>query len=210
MADHLRWMPDSVMNPSPPEPERRPPAGRATTLPLPLLAAVALLGLGAGAPPGRATAAPIAPRVELEVAGLLPMGEGRPSILVLRAKGTRTILPVVVSAGAARELGLTLAGGADHPGVLGRAIRALGATVREVELSSTDETTLDGARIRLTQNGRPVEVTARPSESVALAVSTRAPIVTRREVLEQSGLTPDDLARPHRRQAAEAPPDVSL
>jgi bifunctional DNase/RNase len=171
-----------------------------------------LLGLGAGAPPGRAAATPLAARVELEVAGLLPMGEDKPSILVLRAKGTKTILPVVVSAGAARELGLTLAGGADHPGVLGRAIRALGATVREVELSSTDETTLDGARIRLTQNGRPVEVTARPSESVALAVSSRAPIVTRREVLEQSGLTPDDLARTHRRQAAEAeaPPDVSL
>lgn len=130
-------------------------------------------------------------RVELEVAGVLPMQEGVASILVLREKGARTLLPLIVPGPEAG--GRPDAGGGS---LLGRAIEALGGRVSEVEIDRAEETRA-GARVRLAQGARRVELRARPSESVALAVAAGVPIVTTRRVLDESGLTPEELAKAH-------------
>jgi bifunctional DNase/RNase len=70
--------------------------------------------------------------------------------------------------------------------------------VAEVQIDRAEETRT-GARVRLAQGGRSLEVRGPPSESVALAISAKAPIVTTRRLLDEAGLTPDDLARIHRR-----------
>jgi bifunctional DNase/RNase len=129
-------------------------------------------------------------RVELEVAGLLPMGEGEAAVLVLREKGAQTLLPLVVPGSGAGEH----AGELKSPGLLGQAISALGARVTEVVIDRAEESRA-GAIVRLAQGTRRVELRGRPSESVSLAVSTKAPIVTSRRLLDESGLTPEDLAR---------------
>ncbi|BDG06476.1 bifunctional nuclease family protein [Anaeromyxobacter oryzae] len=166
----------------------RVPASGTLALPLAVAASVLVLVVGA------AQASPPRPaRVELEVAGLLPMAEGTSSILVLREKGAKTIVPVLVSGAAARDLSRTIAEHKRH-GVLADAIEKLGGRVREVEIAEAEETP-DGALIRLAQGGRQLEVAARPSESVALAVAAGVPIVTTRKVMEQSGLSPDDLVK---------------
>jgi uncharacterized protein len=166
------------------------PAAGMLALPLALAASLLTLVVGAAQTvPARAPAG----RVVLEVAGLLPMPEGESSILVLREKGARTILPVIVSGPAARELSRMLADRAPG-GVLGDAIEKLGARVREVEIAEAEETP-SGALIRLAQSGREIELPARPSESVALAVAARAPILTTRRLLDESGLTPEDLTK---------------
>jgi hypothetical protein len=155
------------------------------SLPAAVLAgAVALTA--AARPPASASG-----RIELEVAGVLPMHEGAASILVLREKGARTLLPLVVPGGdaATRPDG----GGG---GLLGQAIEALGGRVAEVEIDRAEETRA-GARVRLSQGARRVELRARPSESVALAIAAGVPIVTTRRVLDEAGLTPEDLARAH-------------
>jgi uncharacterized protein len=139
-------------------------------------------------PPAPAPAA----RIELEVAGVLPTPEGTGSILVLREKGSRTLLPLVVP-GAAPSATQADAHGT---GLLGQAIEALGGRVSEVEIDRAEETRA-GARVRLAQGARVVELRARPSESVALAVAAGVPIVTTRRVLDEAGLTPEDLARAH-------------
>lgn len=128
-------------------------------------------------------------RVELELAGVLPMPEGPAGVLVLREKGTETILPLVVPDG--REFS---PGG--RGALLGRTIEALGARVSEVEIERAEETT-SGARVRLAQGARAVELRAVPSESIALAVAAGVPIVTTRRLMDEAGLTPDDLARVH-------------
>jgi hypothetical protein len=51
--------------------------------------------------------------------------------------------------------------------------------------------------VRLAQGARRVELRARPSESVALAVAAGVPIVTTRRLLDEAGLTPEDLERAH-------------
>ena len=133
-------------------------------------------------------------RVELEVAALLPMGEGEATVLVLREKGARTILPLVIPGGRLGEHENELRG----PGLLGQAIEALGARVAEVQIDRAEETRT-GARVRLAQGTRSLELRGPPSESVALAISAKAPIVTTRRLLDEAGLTPEDLARVHRR-----------
>jgi uncharacterized protein len=169
------------------------PAAGMLALPLAIAASVLSLVVGAahpGAPHGR---------VELEVLGLLPMTEGASSILVLREKGAKTIVPLLVPGGVARDLKRTLAarerkGTTEQGGVLADAIEKLGGRVREVEISEAEETP-GAALIRLAQGGRQLEVLARPSESVALAVAAGAPILTTRKVVDESGLTPEDLAK---------------
>lgn len=163
----------------------------AGTLSTPLAVAVSLVTFAAAA----ATAAQPSPdgSVQLEVAGVLPMPEGTSSILVLREKGARTLLPLIVPGADAEELGGRL-GARRPPELLGEAIRALGAEVRQVEIAAAEETA-GSARVRLAQGHRELELAGRTAESVVLAVAAGAPIVTTRRVLDERGLTPEDLDR---------------
>ncbi len=160
---------------------------RLRAMPVAVLGAALLLG-------GTASPGHDGDRVELEVAGLLPMGEGEAAVLVLREKGARTILPLVVPAGRLGDAANELRG----PGLLGQAIEALGGRVSEVQIDRAEESR-SGARVRLAQGGRSLEVRGSPSESIALAISAKVPIVTTRRLLDESGLTPDDLAKAHRK-----------
>lgn len=160
---------------------------------LPLASLAALLLTAAHAPAAGSS------RVELELAGVLPMPEAPAGIVVLRVKGESTILPFVVPDGRRFE-----AGGGD--GLLGRAIEALGARVSRVEIEGAEESSA-GARVHLAQGGKDVEVRAAPSESIALALAAKVPIVATRRVVEEAGLTPGDLARAQdEHRAAEAAP----
>ena len=137
-------------------------------------------------------------RVELELAGVLPMPEGSAGILVLREKGKETILPLVVPDG--RRFA---PGRARDPGLLGAIVAALGGRVAEVEITEVEESAA-GACVRLLRGGERFEIRASPSESVALAVSIGVPIVTTRKLLDEAGLTPEDLARAHARGGRNA------
>jgi hypothetical protein len=130
-------------------------------------------------------------RIELELAGVLPMPEGSAGILVLREKGKETLLPLVVPDGSRFAPGR----GRD-PGLLRETIKALGGRIAEVEIGAAEETS-EGACVRLTRGGERIEVKAVPSESVALAIAAGAPIVTTRRLLDEAGLTPEDLVRVH-------------
>ncbi|HEX9401067.1 MAG TPA: bifunctional nuclease domain-containing protein [Anaeromyxobacter sp.] len=158
-------------------------------LPAAAMAGIVALATVPAAAPGEAGVGG-AGRVELEVAGILPMPEGSSAIVVLREKGARTLLPLIVPRGMAD------ARPEARGSLLGQAIEALGGRVAEVEIDRAEETRA-GARVRLAQGAKRVELRARPSESVALAMAAKVPIVTTRRVLEQAGLSPEDLARAH-------------
>ena len=167
------------------------------TVALPLsVAAASLAVLVAAAGP----AAPPDARVEVEVAAVLPMPDGPAGLLVLRERASGTLLPVLVPDGTA----LSSAQKKDHAmadaGLLGRAIEALGARVQEVEIVRAEEAPT-ATRVRLRQGAHDVEVLARPSESVSLAVAAGARIVTTRKLLETDGLTPRELEEASRKAA---------
>jgi bifunctional DNase/RNase len=58
--------------------------------------------------------------------------------------------------------------------------------------------------VRLARGGDRIELRAVPSESIALAVSSGARILTSRRLLDEAGLTRADLDRIHR-SAGKAP-----
>ncbi len=119
------------------------------------------------------------------------MSEGPAAILVLREKGAKTVLPIIVP-----DAHVLAGSDGSHarPGLFGGALQALGARVAEVEIEQAEETS-SGACVRILQAGKRIELHARPSESVALALAAGAPIVTSRRVIDEAGLTPEDLAR---------------
>jgi bifunctional DNase/RNase len=179
------------------------PAAGTISLPL-AAAAAAILALVAG---GERT--PRAPhgggRVTLELAAVLPMPEGPAGLVVLRDRTSGTVLPLLVPDGDA--LDADARPGAAPEGLLGRALEALGARVLGVEIDAVEETSA-GARVRLAQAGREIEVAARPSESLALALAAGATISTTKRLLAEAGLTPDELRHAHEALVAEtkAPP----
>lgn len=176
----------------------------AGTLALPLLAAASVaIAAGTGAVPGRA-------RVELEIAGVLPLEEDWAMVLVLREKGAATLLPVVVPGQEGKDLRAALGRDGHRPAarvpesLLDRTIAALGARIVEVELDAAEETAR-AARVHLVQGRKEVQLAARPSESIPLAVAAGAPIVTSRRVLDESGLTRTELERLSEKSAQDAP-----
>ena len=162
-------------------------------LALPLLIAA---WSGASAVAAAAREAGPADRVELELAGVVPMEDEGASVLVLREKGGETLLPVVVPGNAGREIEMRLRLGPAHAGrsLLDRAVEALGAKVVEVELDTASETA-NASTVRLSLGRRAIALPARPSESLALALGAGAPILARRHVLEDEGLAAEDLER---------------
>jgi bifunctional DNase/RNase len=72
-----------------------------------------------------------------------------------------------------------------------------------VELEAPEEATA-GAKVRLSRGGQRIELRAAPSESIALAVAAGVPIVASRRLLDEAGLTREDLARIHGRSGTRA------
>jgi len=157
-----------------------------------LLAGAASLG---GAPPGSG-----GDLVEVEVAGVLPLEMDSGSLLVLREKVTGTVLPIFVGRTEGAALGRRLRRGApDRPGaaeLLDHAIAALGGRVARVAVEGGQAALLH-ARVTLQQGARRLELEARPSDAIALAVASGAPVYATRRVISEVGLTREELAREH-------------
>lgn len=164
------------------------------------------LGLVSGLGMTAAVASGAGPEfVEMEVLGVLPLESETASLLVLREKGSDTMLPIFVgkSEGAAIELRLKQPPAARPQGadLLARTIGVLGGTVTRVDIESS-QSPLFTARVTLQQGERRLQMEARPSDSVGLAIAARAPIYAARALVAESGLKHDDLART---QSAPAP-----
>src|SRR5690606_1090555 len=67
----------------------------------------------------------------------------------------------------------------------------LGATVNHIVVNDADEHTFF-ARIVVEQGGHTLEIDARPSDAIALAVRTDIPIYVEDHVFERAGTTSDD------------------
>jgi bifunctional DNase/RNase len=70
-------------------------------------------------------------------------------------------------------------------------ITAVGARVSHVLVNELRDDTFY-ARIVLDNNGQPLEIDSRPSDSIALAVRAKAPIFVAEPVMEQAAITPDE------------------
>ena len=70
-------------------------------------------------------------------------------------------------------------------------ITKMGARVSHILVNDLRDDTFY-ARIVLDNNGRPLEIDSRPSDSIALAVRAKAPIFVNESVMERAAITPDE------------------
>lgn len=163
-----------------------------------LAAAVALGAPARSAPPTM---------TEMEVAGVFSLDDAHAAVLVLREKGGETMLPIVIGSTEADVVKKRLRKEASSRprthDLLEQAIESLGARVVRVEIRDASEA-LYRARVFLAQGAQRVELDARPSDSVALAVSARAPIFAAKDLVQGAGLSREDLERLRRAHSGDA------
>jgi bifunctional DNase/RNase len=139
-------------------------------------------------------------------------------VVILKETGRERYLPIWIgpweaSAIAMRLQGLTPERPLTHD-LFASTLEELGVRVEQVVISSLAEETFH-ARLTLSLDGRSVELDARPSDALALAVRTGVRILASEAVLDQAGLggdvaEGDEDEGPLERAAADRPPDPRL
>jgi len=142
--------------------------------------------------------------VELKVSELMRMRSGQP-VLVLAEKNGLRKLPVPISRADAALIEGAMAG---RHRLVPASVEALGGRVVRACIDEIGEREVR-ARLVLAGALGEVQLDSRAAEALALALEAGAPIVVDEPVLEQDGISPDDLlgksARSLRSAAAPAP-----
>jgi hypothetical protein len=117
------------------------------------------------------------------------VGTSTPLLLLEEVGGSR-VLPIFIGAPEATAIAYALGGVAtprpmSHD-LLGNVIAALGAKVFAVEITELNDNTFF-ANLRLLRSGAEINVSARPSDAVALALRVGAPILVNDELMAAEG-----------------------
>ncbi len=132
--------------------------------------------------------------VEMQIESVrVHMLSNRHVVILKDAEGDR-YLPIWIGAWEASAIAMRLQGlSAERPlthDLFAAALQRLGVRVERVVISELSEETYH-ARIHLERDGVEVEVDARPSDALALAVRAEVQIFAAEEVLAQAGLAAD-------------------
>ena len=115
-------------------------------------------------------------------------------VVILRVKESDRYLPIWIGPSEADSIALKLQDvSVPRPlthDLLGSIIATLGATVKQIVVSDLSNDTFY-AKIVIQHNGTTMEVDSRPSDAIALAVRTAAPIYAEDTVLEKAGVQMD-------------------
>lgn len=127
--------------------------------------------------------------VEMQIKGLLLDPSNEAPVLILRSVGGNLLLPIWIGLPEANAIAMALES-VETPrpmthDLLQNCIVALGATLEKVEIWDLREGTFY-ARLRLRRGGQEIEVDARPSDAIALAVRSGALLCVARSVLEEA------------------------
>ena len=116
-------------------------------------------------------------------------------VVILRVKETNQYLPIWIGPNEADAIAVKLQDvSVPRPlthDLLGAVIDSLGASVDRIVVSDLNNDTFF-AKIHITHNGNILEVDARPSDAIALAVRTRAPIFADDAVIQKAGVEMDE------------------
>jgi hypothetical protein len=112
-------------------------------------------------------------------------------VVILRAPSERKLLPIWIGEAEANAIRLRLAGRKPprpltHD-LLDRVIANLGARMVKVHVEDLRDNVFYG-RIFLKQGNKEIDIDARPSDSIALAVGARVPVLVARRVLDAAGV----------------------
>ncbi|MHB8509712.1 MAG: bifunctional nuclease family protein, partial [Candidatus Dormibacteria bacterium] len=115
-------------------------------------------------------------------------------VVILKDHAAEKYLPIWIGIYEANAIALKITGiTPERPithDLMTSIFRDLGAKIERVEVSSLNSDVFY-ARIRMAVNGRTLDIDARPSDAIALAVRTDAPIMVSDDVLEKAGVIPE-------------------
>lgn len=128
--------------------------------------------------------------VEMKLRGLIVDPNSEAPVVILREEGGSLYLPIWIGVFEANAIALAVEGvelrrPMTHDLMRGL-LEALGATLRRVEIHSLLEGTFHARLLLTAGDGEELVVDSRPSDAMALALRTGAPIWTAREVLDQA------------------------
>ena len=133
--------------------------------------------------------------VEMFVESVRVSTSGLQRVVVLKGKDSDRYLLIWVGTPEAGAIALSMQGvSVARPmthDLLKNVIEAMGAKVRRIMVNDLVDNTFY-ARIVLEVDGRAVEVDARPSDAIALALRTQSLIFVSERVLDEAGITPGD------------------
>ncbi len=142
-----------------------------------------------------AAAEPTAPAgfIRMTVAGVMPSREG--NAVVLRDAAQEVWLPIWIGDAEAFSIQMRLdrrrfQRPLTHD-LLDRVMRELDGRLRKVQVDDLRGNTFVGT-IFIVRGKRTIEVDARPSDAIALAVGNRVPIFVARKVVERAGVRKDE------------------
>lgn len=134
--------------------------------------------------------------VELEVQDVVPLVEAQTHAVVLTTKDRGIVLPVFVDEASAVSIAFRLADrNPPQPlaqDLLDDVVKQLGAKVTEVRIDDLRDNVYSG-RVFLQQGKRKMTLDARPSDSIAMALTSHARIRVTRKVLTLAGISRDEI-----------------
>ncbi len=163
---------------------------------------ILVLALGLAAwPRARPAAKPAPPKgppamIEMEVVRVA--SANNQPVVILRSQAERKLLPIWIGDAEANAIQMRLAGRKPprpltHD-LLDRVVAQLGARIVRVHVEDLRDNVFYG-RLFLKHGNKEVDIDARPSDCIALAVGARVPVVVARRVLDAAGV-PDQPAPP--------------
>lgn len=136
-------------------------------------------------------------KVEMDILGLSTSpGSGGAYALILTEKEGSKRLPIIIGAFEAQAIALEMEQikpprPMTHD-LLKNIILGHESSVREVVISELHEGTFF-AQIHIQSQGNSIELDARPSDAIALAIRFQAPVYVAEEVLHEAGIEADDV-----------------
>ncbi len=125
--------------------------------------------------------------IEMLLCRVILRENGDDQYVFLREKGGKRSFPIVIGRAEGREIWNLVSKSKTHRPMthelLRNAVDALGATVERVVVNDLDKGTFF-ARVVLSRNGETIELDARPSDALALATRTKAPIYASEHVID--------------------------
>ena len=132
--------------------------------------------------------------LELEIESIRVRQETQQRAVVLKVKDSDLYLPIFIGQFEVEAIRFKLMGvEVQRPmthDLLGSIIGDLGGTIHSIVVSELKNDTFF-AKIVIDSNGTLIEIDARPSDALALAVRSEAPIYAEDEVVEKAGVSLD-------------------
>ena len=129
--------------------------------------------------------------VEMELNKIIIDEKNADQVIVLKEKNGSRILPIIIGLLEASSIKMKLSGltpprPLTHD-LLYSIIEGLNARIERVVVDKLENSTFHAKLFIRSENGDSRVIDARPSDSIALSVRSKAPIFVEEEVLEQSG-----------------------